>query len=126
MSKHGRFDIRKWRDPASGMEGITFWCHGCKSAHSVNTSPGGWLFNGDWDNPVIHPSIRTYIPERKDKVTGVVTPQRTMCHSFVGSNGALPGQIIFLDDSSEHNLRGVHNLEKWPDYFCFIGGGETG
>ena len=121
MSKHGQFNIRKWRDPASGVEGISFWCHGCQGAHSITTSEGGWRFNGDFDKPVIHPSIRTYVPAKIDKVTGAPIPERTMCHSFVGSNGAEPGQIIFLGDSTEHNLRGVHDLQKWPEYYGFAG-----
>ena len=29
----------------------------------------------------------------------------TVCHSFVGCNGALPGQIIFLSDCT-HDLAG--------------------
>ena len=122
MSKHGVLNIRKWRDSASGVEGISFWCHGCQGAHSITTSEGGWKFNGDFDKPVIHPSIRTYDPVKKDKVTGaIIRPERTLCHSFVGSNGAEPGQIIFLGDSQEHQLRGVHDLQPWPEYYGFAG-----
>jgi len=122
MSKHGQFNIRQWRDSASGVSGISFWCHGCQSAHSITTSAGGWQFNRDFDKPVIYPSIRTYEPERKDKETGaIIRPERTMCHSFVGCQGAEPGQIIFLGDSTEHNLRGVHDLQPWPEYYGFNG-----
>ena len=121
MSKHGQFDIRKWVDSASGSEGICFWCEGCQCAHCVSTSPGGWHFNGDYDHPVLHPSVRIYYPEKKDKVTGAVIPQRTLCHSFVGSNGAQPGEIIYLDDCQEHTLRGVHALQRWPDHHGFAG-----
>lgn len=116
MSKHGRFNIRRWVN-GTGGSGITFWCHGCQGAHTVMTSEGGWRFNGDYDNPVLHPSIRTFVPAKVDEETGqVLVPERTLCHSFVGSNGAEPGEIIFLGDSSNHNLRGAHPLQPWPSY----------
>lgn len=120
MSKHGQFNIRRWADPANNREGISFWCHGCQNAHSILTSAGGWKFNGDFDKPVIYPSIRTYDPARKDKVTGrVITPEKTLCHSFVGSSGAQPGEIVYLDDCQEHTLRGAHPLQKWPDHYGY-------
>lgn len=121
MSKHGQFNIRKWRDPATGREGISFWCHGCQGAHSIQTSEGGWKFNGDFDLPVIRPSIRTYQPAKTDKESGITTPEVTLCHSFVGCNGAEPGQIIFLGDCQEHKLRGAHALQPWPEYYGFAG-----
>jgi hypothetical protein len=122
MSKHGQFNIRRWADPASGQEGISFWCHGCQGAHSVKTSVGGWKFNGDYDRPVIYPSIRVYDPVRKDKTTGqVIAPEKTLCHSFVGNMGAQPGEIIFLGDSQAHVLRGPHPLQRWPDHYGFAG-----
>lgn len=121
MSKHGQFDIRRWVDKASGREGITFWCHGCRCGHSVTTSEGGWRFNGDFDRPVIHPSIRTYYPAKKNEAGVVIKPERTLCHSFVGCNGAAPGQIIFLDDCAEHKLRGAQSLERWPDHYGCAG-----
>jgi len=123
MSKHGRFNIRRWRDDRTGREGITFWCHGCQEAHSIGTSGPGpcWSFNGDYDNPVLSPSVRVYIPAGTDPDDGEAWPEKTLCHCFVGTSGAQPGQIIFLDDSAGHNQRGVHNMEPWPDYYGAAG-----
>jgi hypothetical protein len=57
-----------------------------------------WGFNGDFDHPVLTPSVlqsSTQGPEHKPYV----------CHSFVGCNGAAPGQIAFLGDCT-HALKG--------------------
>lgn len=123
MSKHGRFDIRRWRDPATGREGITFWCPGCRCAHSVGVDgpAPNWTFNGDYDHPVLTPSIRVYTPAHRDPDDGQQVPERTDCHCYVGSNGAQPGEIIFLADSYAHQLRGVHPLEPWPANYGFAG-----
>lgn len=123
MSKHGRLNIRRWRNAATGQEGITFWCPGCKSAHSVAVQGGepgrNWSFNGNYDAPVLNPSIRVYTPAHEFE--GKTYAEVTLCHCFVGTNGAAPGQIIYLDDSSAHKLRGVHNLEPWPDHYGYAG-----
>jgi hypothetical protein len=121
MSKHGQFGIRRWRDPATGREGITFWCPGCRGAHSVGvTGPGPcWSFNGDYDRPVLSPSVRVYTPAGRDPDTGEAWPEQTLCHSHVGCNGAQPGEIIYLGDSAAHQLRGAHPLEPWPASYGF-------
>jgi hypothetical protein len=64
-------------------------------APNLETSPH-WSFNGDLAKPVFGPSIlsRYDTPEKKH-----------VCHSFVGCNGAAPGQIIFLGDCT-HALAG--------------------
>ena len=36
-----------------------------------------------------------------------------VCHSFVGCNGAQPGEIIFLPDSTHHLAGQVRPLPEW-------------
>lgn len=57
-----------------------------------------WTFNGDLDRPVFGPSllVRSELGEAR-------TPY--VCHSFIGCNGAQPGQITFLGDCT-HALAG--------------------
>lgn len=125
MSAHGRFGIRSWRDKTNGREGIAFFCPGCQCAHSVSTRNGppgsNWSFNGDYDNPVLSPSVRVFVSARM--IDGESFPEQTQCHSFVGCNGAKPGEIIFLGDSHAHQLRGAHPLIAWPENYGF--GGES-
>lgn len=59
-----------------------------------------WDFNGDLDRPVFTPSLRCWYGS-SDDVDGIYNN----CHSFIGHNGALPGQIIFLSDCT-HALAG--------------------
>jgi hypothetical protein len=128
MSKHGLFGIRRWRDDKSGREGLSFWCPGCKSAHSIGLSGPGpnWSFNGDYDKPVLSPSILVSIGGEgtRDPDTGLPYPRETLCHSFVGCNGAQPGQIVYLGDSGAHELRGAHDLEPWPRDYGFGSEGD--
>lgn len=120
MARKGRFGIRNWCDPRTGQTGISFFCPGCQSAHSVPVAGGepgrNWTFNGDFDNPTLSPSIRVYVPAGSDKESGETWPERTECHSFVRN-----GEIEFLDDSAAHSLRGVHPLQPWPESYGFAG-----
>jgi len=59
-----------------------------ESPHNANKPH--WSFNGDFDAPVFGPSVLTKWGNR-------------VCHSFVGCNGAVPGQIVFLSDCT-HSL----------------------
>lgn len=102
------------RDSDGLFYGIRWTCPGCKllgsssGAHilPVNWLPPGetkespaaagaphWSFNGDLANPVFGPSVLSSFGEHK------------RCHSFVGCNGAQPGQITFLSDCT-HALAG--------------------
>jgi hypothetical protein len=123
VSRHGVLGLRRWRDPHSDREGISFWCPGCRTAHSVAVKGGNpgsnWGFNGDYDKPVLTPSVRVYTPAHTWEGTAV--PEQTLCHCFVGCNGAQPGEIVYLDDSSAHKLRGAHPLEPWPDHYGYAG-----
>ncbi|MNT63780.1 hypothetical protein D3C72_2016250 [compost metagenome] len=55
-----------------------------------------WGFNGDLERPVLTPSVLQNWESSKG---------RRCCHSFVGCNGAQPGQITFLGDCT-HALAG--------------------
>ena len=102
------------RDSEGLFYGIRFNCPGCLCIDGrplavvlpVTWRPEGetaesphqaakdhWTFNGDFENPVFGPSVlQTRGNEKR-------------CHSFVGCNGAQPGQIIFLGDCT-HALAG--------------------
>lgn len=109
------------RDGEGLFYGIRFNCPGClwpdgESMHkviAVRWLPPGetaesplvngkphWSFNGDFDKPVFGPSVLQTTPGYPED--GIAP---TCCHSFVGCNGAAPGQIIFLGDCT-HALKG--------------------
>lgn len=104
-----------------GENSLTFWCPGCDEAHSIRTGPNGWSWNGDAEKPVFGPSILVTGTEwlTDDEHARVmrgehVEPTPKCCHSFVGCNGAAPGQIVFLCDCT-HALAGktVDLVPKW-------------
>lgn len=112
------------RNVAGG--GLTFWCHGCNEAHTVwhGEGPGPrWTWNGDVDKPVFGPSVLVTGTEwlTDDEHARLmrgehVEPTPKRCHTFVGCNGAAPGQIIFLGDCT-HALAGqVTDLSPLPAY----------
>lgn len=95
--------------------GYSFWCAGCGMRHMVNTEESDgkgrpvWGFNGDLERPVFTPSVLVWWDEGEER-----TPKR--CHSFVGCNGAAPGQIIYLADCT-HALAGqVIDLPDIPQH----------
>jgi hypothetical protein len=113
--------LRKWADPASGREGLIYWCQGCNSSHSITTKgAGAWGWNGDTEKPVFSPSVlvtgvKQMTDEQHDAYlrTGVLPPAEQMrCHTFVGCNGAQPGEVIFLSDCA-HALAGT--VQPFPD-----------
>ena len=106
-----------------GGGGLAFWCEGCGEAHVVwhGAGPGPrWSWNGDVEKPVFGPSVlvtgRNFTAKgRADYeawyAAGCPMPAPTFeaadtrCHTFVGCNGAQPGEIIFLSDCT-HELAG--------------------
>lgn len=104
--------LRGWREPATGNEGLVYWCQGCKASHSIRTvGPHAWSWNGDVDRPVFGPSVLvTYRPGDGGAREPDDPPER--CHTFVGCNGAQPGEVIFLADCS-HELAGT--VQPFPD-----------
>lgn len=120
------------RNVAGG--GLTFWCQGCREAHTVwvGEGPGPrWIWNGDVDKPVFGPSV--LVTGRRFTDTGQAAfdawhnagcPKPApkfesadmRCHTFVGCNGAQPGEIIFLGDCT-HELAGkTLPLAELPPY----------
>lgn len=113
------------RDVAGG--GLSFWCQGCRKAHTVwvGEGPGPrWTWNGDVEKPVFGPSVlvqgvkRLTDEQHAAFMRGEPLPEPTplRCHTFVGCNGAQPGEIIFLSDCT-HELAGtVQPLAELPPY----------
>jgi len=91
---------------AADWRGIAFWCPGCDGCHTIKTSSGGWIFDGNADAPTFSPSILvTYTGADVGK--GDAPPAR--CHSFVRA-----GKIEFLSDCT-HALAGkTIDLPEWP------------
>lgn len=121
--------LRKWVDPATGREGLTYWCQGCESAHSICTKgTGAWGWNDDVERPVFTPSVLStqghyvsnwkpengcacdYAREHPEEPPGGFRCVR--CHTFVGCNGAKPGEVIFLGDCT-HAL--ASTVQPFPD-----------
>lgn len=112
---------------------ISFFCQGCNGPHRINviardTPMPVWGWNGDMEKPEFTPSVlvrweepaNLYEPEKmqadlaakREKGVPIPLAQR-VCHSFVGNNGAAPGQIVFLSDCT-HKLAGkVVDLPEW-------------
>lgn len=125
--------LRKWADPATGQEGLTYWCQGCKSTHQIRTKgPTAWGWNGDVERPVFTPSVLVTGRDFTDAgraafevwhAAGCPQPaplsfesQDMRCHTFVGCNGAQPGEVIFLGDCP-HALAGqVHPFPDLPEH----------
>lgn len=122
--------LERVEDSARG-EGVfmlMFECPGCGMSHGpwigpkrVEADPR-WQWNGSLELPVISPSLlvrwdsmsaggrarnASFYIEHGRYMTGDELPydQHHVCHSYIGSNGALPGQIIFLNDCT-HALAG--------------------
>lgn len=113
--------LRHWA--GGGKEGYTFRCPGCNEAHTVQTSAGGWGFNGSAEKPTFTPSVLvrtghhapghsgncwcTYNAEHPDKPAPFTCK---VCHSFVTD-----GQIQFLSDCT-HELAGkTVPLPDWKE-----------
>jgi hypothetical protein len=104
-------------------------CPACGYAHTMGIGPHArgpvWSFNGDSHKPVFGPSLLTQrymwhppvTPENLAQWREAPWPQEQrsyVCHSFIGCNGAQPGQIIFLGDCT-HALAGqVVDLPDFP------------
>jgi hypothetical protein len=108
------------RDSEGRFRGIEIRCPGCLYSNGtpmdhvlpLRELPAGekemsphiswadrWSFNGDFDRPVFGPSLNTWWGGGNTQIP------LHRCHSFIGINGAQPGQIKFLDDCT-HALKG--------------------
>jgi hypothetical protein len=102
-----------------GGQRLLFRCPGCRFVPGPMIGPGAgprWTFNGDYDKPGFSPSLLVkwdqheppVTPENIDEWHRAPWPQtkvHKVCHSFIGCNGAQPGQIVFLGDCT-HALAG--------------------
>lgn len=84
-----------------------FYCLGCKTHHSVWTTPNKnkvlWNYNNDVDNPTISPSLRVkHFSNEQQK--------HILCHSFIRE-----GKIEYLNDCT-HELAGqIVDIPHWED-----------
>lgn len=123
--------LRNWASDSG--HGVSFFCPGCKSSHSIKTSEGGWGWNGDVDRPTFTPSVlvRTghHVPDFADRFPAGAEKscwctynaenpddtdkiECTICHSFVTD-----GMIQFLGDST-HALAGqTVPLADFPEHY---------
>lgn len=114
---------------------LTYWCEGCNNPHTVPVDrPDGqvraiWGWNGDRVKPVLSPSqlhtMGHYVQgQPQPPACGLCNSAAErgresfcgLCHTFIGTSGAQPGEIVFLGDCT-HFLRGVHPLLRrrdWP------------
>lgn len=124
--------LRKWVNPDNGDEGLTYFCQGCDSIHTIKTKGNGaWGWNCDVGKPVFTPSVLLTSTRLTDKGNADLEAWREagypardapfesvpyVCHSFVGCNGAQPGEVIFLGDCT-HALAGrvlpFADLPEW-------------
>jgi len=122
----------KLRNSLEGdVKRLAYWCQGCNKMHGVIVEGGkpgqAWGWNGDVDKPVFTPSVLY----QRNMWTPPVTPENIeqwraapweqvqvqhVCHTFIGCNGAQPGEVIFLGDCT-HALAGtVQPLPDLPDH----------
>ena len=109
--------------------GISFWCPGCDEPHHITTGnpTSTWSWNDDAERPVCSPSVlvsgHRVTRDASGKwsggwerdAAGNLIPE--VCHSFIGCNGAQPGQIIFLGDSTHHLAGRTVELADWPERY---------
>lgn len=108
--------FRKWVDPATGREGLSYWCEGCNMLHGMCTKhPAGpehaWRWNGDPINCVFEPSQNTTWDDQS-----VTPPKRHVCHTFIGMGGAQPGQVTFLGDCTHALVGQTRPLPELPEW----------
>jgi hypothetical protein len=116
--------VKQW--VGDGKEGLFFWCPGCDEVHQIRTSPNGWTFNGDFENPTFSPSVLVtgghfdqgwkgpdcWCSYNEKEIAAGREPSRfkcERCHSFVTN-----GQIQFLSDCSHHLVNQTVPLPPWP------------
>lgn len=114
----------------------SFWCVACDSPHmlgvgDVQKGPR-WGWNGDKVKPVFTPSVLSrhdrmsaagrernaaFYKEHGRYMTREELPydEHHCCHSFVGCNGAQPGQIVYLGDCTHAMAGQVVDLPPYPE-----------
>ncbi len=105
--------LRQWTG------GYTWWCPGCKHAHSINvggTEGPQWTFDGNLECPSFTPSVRHFVPAQAPDPEWWPQgkPEETVCHYFITA-----GQIVYCGDC-QHELNGqtvpMVRLDTITDY----------
>lgn len=122
----------KLRDIEGGL--LQYYCEGCKQAHMVRVGDGPhprWSWNGDPERPVFSPSVlvtgrsltpagqlawESWIDAGHPDPAQTFDAVDTVCHAFVGCNGAQPGEVIFLPDSTHALVGQIRPLPDLPDW----------
>lgn len=99
---------------ATGEMSLLFMCPGCGRTHPVRiVGHDPWDWNRDALRPVFKPSVKTTYDGPDAGLDGAPP---AVCHLHVGCNGAAPGQIAFLADST-HALAGqTVDLPDLPEH----------
>lgn len=124
-----RLEEHRAEDGTCLQRSLVYWCEGCGNPHHIPVyRPDGkvhvWGWNGDLAKPVCSPS---QLHTMGHFVQGQPQPPECWlcqnekdlcgrCHTFIGTQGAQPGEIVFLSDCT-HALRGVKALlarKDWP------------
>lgn len=119
--------LRNWRSADGARAGVTYWCQGCSQGHQIATEGrGAWGWNGDVLRPVFTPSVLTQghrlLRGEDGRWTGgyvldaAGNPVEERCHTFVGCNGAQPGEVIFLGDCTHSLVGTVQPLPELPSW----------
>jgi hypothetical protein len=120
--------LRKWANPETGDEGLSYWCQGCNGWHAIRTKgASAWGWNGNVERPTFTPSVLLQGTRLTEKGNAEIEAWREAgmpprgdapfdsvpycCHSFVTN-----GQVQFLGDCT-HALAGqaveLADLPEW-------------
>lgn len=113
--------IAKMQNDSGDIVGYLFACPGCKESHAFNKNKKMlWEFNGDFENPTLKPSYRTWgkrFPKKGEDKRDPNNWPDFLCHSFIRD-----GKIQFLNDCT-HELKG--KTVELPSYLEFFGEKES-
>ena len=103
--------LRDWAGPSS--HGYSFYCPGCSHAHTINTNPGGWGFDGNLESPTFTPSVLLMHEAKPDAAPGFEEWRtKRICHSFVTA-----GRIQFLGDCTHALVGQTVDLPDFPEHY---------
>ena len=103
--------LRDWAGPSSF--GFSFFCPGCNAAHTINTNPGGWGFNGNVESPTFTPSVLVTHEAKPDADERFIEWRtKRICHSFVTD-----GRIQFLGDCTHALVGQTVPLADFPEHY---------
>ncbi len=126
---------RKLRSAEGGR--VSFYCIGCDMTHMLPIrglsmpGPDSWIWDRDVEKPVFSPSVlvrweslseaarhknQEFYQKHGRYMTREELPSdyKNVCHSFVGCNGAQPGEIIYLSDSTHEYAGKTIPLPDFP------------